>query len=40
MSSDLAAMCAADIDPPLRPHIGIHDFENATVLVAEIPELS
>ncbi|MEU4246924.1 ATP-binding protein [Amycolatopsis sp. NPDC026612] len=39
MSSDLAAMCAADIEPPLRPHIGIHDFEDVTVLVAEIPEL-
>jgi ATP-dependent DNA helicase RecG len=39
MSSDLAAMCAADLDPPLRPHIGIHDFEDARILVAEIPEL-
>lgn len=39
MSSDLAAMCAADIEPPLRPHIGIHDFEDTKVLVAEIPEL-
>ncbi|MEQ0560578.1 ATP-binding protein [Amycolatopsis sp. NEAU-NG30] len=39
MSSDLAAMCAADIEPPLRPHIGIHDFEGTKILVAEIPEL-
>ncbi|WP_442874532.1 AlbA family DNA-binding domain-containing protein [Amycolatopsis sp. NBC_00438] len=22
MSSDLGAMCATDIEPPLRPHIG------------------
>ncbi|SED67859.1 ATP-dependent DNA helicase RecG [Amycolatopsis tolypomycina] len=39
LSSDLAAMCATDIEPPLRPHIGIHDFEGGQVLVAEIPEL-
>ncbi|MBE1500737.1 ATP-dependent DNA helicase RecG [Amycolatopsis lexingtonensis] len=39
MSSDLAAMCAADVEPPVRPHIGIHDFEGTSVLVAEVPEL-
>lgn len=39
MSSDLGAMCATDIEPPLRPHIGIHEFEGVRVLVAEVPEL-
>lgn len=39
MSSDLAAMCATDVEPPVRPHIGIHDFEGTRILVAEVPEL-
>ncbi|MEV7039252.1 ATP-binding protein [Amycolatopsis sp. NPDC051061] len=39
MSSDLAAMCTTDIEPPLRPHLGIHEFEGVRILVAEIQEL-
>jgi ATP-dependent DNA helicase RecG len=39
LAADLGAMCSADMEPPLRPLIKIHDFEGAQVLVAEIPEL-
>ncbi|MCK2245330.1 MULTISPECIES: ATP-binding protein [unclassified Crossiella] len=40
MSADLADLCATGLEPPLRPLIGIHRFEGAQLLVAEIPELS
>ncbi|WP_214109284.1 ATP-binding protein [Acrocarpospora catenulata] len=39
LAADLGAMCAADLEPPLRPLIKIHDFEGVHILVAEIPEL-
>lgn len=39
MSSDLANMCTTEIEPSLRPHIGIHEFEGVRILVAEVPEL-
>lgn len=39
MQADLAALCSAEMEPPLRPEIGVHDFEGTKVLVAEVPEL-
>ncbi|MGQ0774667.1 MAG: ATP-binding protein [Pseudonocardiales bacterium] len=39
MSSELASLCATDLEPALRPLIGIHDFEGVRVLVAEVQEL-
>lgn len=32
-------MCSENVDPPLRPLIGTHRFEDADLVVAEIPEL-
>jgi ATP-dependent DNA helicase RecG len=39
LAADLGSMCSEDMEPPLRPLIKIHDFEDAQVLVAEVPEL-
>ncbi|WP_433371624.1 ATP-binding protein [Streptosporangium sp. CA-115845] len=39
LSSDLAALCSADMEPALRPLIRIHDFEGVKLVVAEIPEV-
>lgn len=39
MSSDLASLCATDMEPPLRPLIQTHQFEGVSLVVAEIPEL-
>jgi len=39
MAADLASMCSAEMDPPIRPYIQIHTFEGVQVLVAEVPEL-
>ena len=32
-------MCSTEMEPPLRPLIGIHQFEGEQVVIAEIPEL-
>jgi ATP-dependent DNA helicase RecG len=39
IAADLGSMCSLEIEPPLRPLIGIHRFEGDQVVVAEIPEL-
>ncbi len=39
MEADLAAMCSENVEPPLRPLIKTHRFEDADLVVAEIPEL-
>lgn len=39
MASDLASLCATDMEPALRPLIGVHQFEGVHLVVAEIPEL-
>lgn len=39
IAADLGSMCSLEIEPPLRPLIGIHQFEGEQVVVAEIPEL-
>ncbi|MFF0577055.1 ATP-binding protein [Streptosporangium saharense] len=40
LSSDLAALCSADMEPALRPLIRVHDFEGVKIVVAEIPEVA
>ena len=39
IAADLGSMCCSEMDPPLRPLIGIHQFEGDQVVIAEIPEL-
>ncbi|AGM10551.1 ATP-binding protein [Amycolatopsis keratiniphila] len=39
LEADLAAMCSENLEPPLRPLIGTHRFEDADLVVAEIAEL-
>jgi ATP-dependent DNA helicase RecG len=39
LSADLASMCSSEMEPAVRPLVGIHRFEGERVLVAEIPEL-
>jgi ATP-dependent DNA helicase RecG len=39
IAADLGSMCSSEMEPPLRPLIGIHQFEGDQVVVAEIPEL-
>ncbi|MFD0657319.1 ATP-binding protein [Thermocatellispora tengchongensis] len=39
VAAGLGAMCAEDMEPPLRPLIKIHRFEGTHILVAEVPEL-
>src|ERR1700722_18157693 len=39
ITADLGSMCSSEMEPPLRPLIGIHQFEGDQVVVAEIPEL-
>lgn len=39
LSSDLASLCSTDMEPALRPLIRVHDFEDAKLVVAEVPEL-
>lgn len=39
LTSDLAALCSADMEPALRPLIRVHDFEGVKLVVAEIPEV-
>lgn len=38
LAADLGAMCAEEMEPPVRAEIDIHEFEGRQVLVAEIPE--
>jgi ATP-dependent DNA helicase RecG len=35
VAADLGSMCSSEMDPPLRPLIGIHHFEGEQVVVAE-----
>ncbi|TNC22872.1 RNA-binding domain-containing protein [Amycolatopsis alkalitolerans] len=39
MVADLGAVCAGEMDPPLRPLIRTHRFEGVDVIVAEVPAL-
>ncbi|XVV11894.1 ATP-binding protein [Actinoplanes sp. CA-131856] len=39
LASDFASMCSSEMEPAIRPLIGIHQFEGEHVVVAEIPEL-
>ncbi|AIJ20284.1 ATP-binding protein [Amycolatopsis methanolica] len=39
VSADLAAVCAEEMEPPLRPVIKVHRFEEADLVVAEVPAL-
>jgi ATP-dependent DNA helicase RecG len=39
IAADLGSMCSSEMEPPLRPLIGIHQFEGEQVVVAEIPGL-
>lgn len=39
IAADLGSMCSSEMEPPLRPLIGIHQFEGEQVVIAEIPEL-
>lgn len=39
MSADLASACSDEMEPCIRPLIGLHEIEGETVLIAEIPEL-
>ncbi len=39
LSSDLADTSRSEMEPPLCPLITTHEFEGATLIVAEIPEL-
>lgn len=38
VQADLASVCD-QMEPPLRPLIGVHDFEGGQLVVAEIPEV-
>ena len=40
MSADLAAQCSDEMEPAVRPLIGIHQVEDNSVVVAEIPEMA
>jgi ATP-dependent DNA helicase RecG len=40
MSADFSAQCSDEMEPPVRPLIGIHQVEGKSVVVAEIPEMS
>ncbi len=39
MATDLASWCSTEMEPPLRPLIRVHQFEGASLVVAEVPEL-
>jgi ATP-dependent DNA helicase RecG len=39
IAADLGSMCSSEMEPPLRPLIGIHQFEGEQLVIAEIPEL-
>lgn len=39
MTADLVALCAEEMDPPLRPRIKSHRFEGVDLVVAEIAPL-
>ncbi|MGH3273661.1 MAG: ATP-binding protein [Streptosporangiaceae bacterium] len=39
LAADLGSMCSLEMEPAVRPLIGVHAFEEGRVLVAEIPEL-
>ncbi|WP_033291006.1 ATP-binding protein [Amycolatopsis jejuensis] len=39
MTADLAAVCADEMEPPLRPLIKTHRFEGVDLAVAEVPAL-
>ncbi|MFE3781877.1 ATP-binding protein [Amycolatopsis sp. NPDC059090] len=39
MTADLSAVCADEMEPPLRPLIKTHRFEGADLVVAEVPAL-
>jgi Predicted transcriptional regulator containing an HTH domain and an uncharacterized domain shared with the mammalian protein Schlafen len=39
LASDLASMCASDVEPAVRPVISTLQFEEKWVVVAEVPEL-
>lgn len=38
VQADLASVCD-QMEPPLRPLIGVHDFEGGQLVVAEVPEV-
>lgn len=39
MASDLASVCATEMEPAVRPLIQIDQFEGVQILVAEVPEI-
>nr|QEO75056.1 ArsR family transcriptional regulator [uncultured bacterium] len=39
MANDLASWCSTEMEPPLRPLIKVHRFEDVDLVVAEISEL-
>ncbi|MCA1705548.1 MAG: ATP-binding protein, partial [Actinobacteria bacterium] len=39
IASDLASLCSTDFEPPIRPLIRVHRFEDVDLVVAEIPEM-
>lgn len=39
ISSALADQCASQFEPPVRALIGVHTFEGAQLVVAEVPEI-
>lgn len=40
LSADIASLCSEEMEPPLRPLIGLHSFEDVTLVVVEVPEVS
>lgn len=39
LEADLGALCAENMEPPLRPLIQTHDFEDVHLVIAEVAEL-
>src|ERR1022692_2680597 len=39
LAADFGSMCSSEMEPAVRPLVGIHRFEGGMILVAEIPEL-
>lgn len=39
LSADIASTCSDEMEPPLRPLIGIHEFEGVKLVVVEVPEI-
>jgi ATP-dependent DNA helicase RecG len=40
LASDLASMCASELEPPVRPLIQTHTYEGHALVTAEVPEMS